>query len=218
MTTDTVSSQAKTLLLLGLWNLDGLAKPVKKSDALELVKKKEEKMANYDILIEQLEQAAAIVRSPQGSPVKHLSLTEQGVAMLGQGLQDEAFKFDGVVVRAKTANALLRWMHTMGGGVAGHNEPVTQIDSYEAFKTIALVTFDKLNRDFNLDNLVPIYRIRREIGERVARSDFDQWLLKMQTDKALRLQNETVEDASPDKLEDSITTSTGALRCYAKRL
>jgi hypothetical protein len=81
-----------------------------------------------------------------------------------------------------------------------------------------LDTYDQLNRDFNLDNLVPIYRIRRVIGGRVSRSNFNAWLLKMQTEKVFRLQGGSVEDSAPDKIEDSVTTEVSGLRCFATRL
>jgi hypothetical protein len=120
-------------------------------------------------------------------------------------------------IGAKMANALLRWMRSAGASrtvVAG----IEAIESYEAFKVVVLGVFDRLNRDFKFDNLVPIYRIRREIGERVSRDDFNTWLMKTQTEKVFRLQGGSVEDSAADKIEDSITTEVSGLRCFAKRL
>lgn len=107
---------------------------------------------------------------------------------------------------------------TASNGVAKSNGKVTKIDSYDAFKTIALETFDKLNQDFNLDNLVPIYRIRRTIGDRVERSKFDEWLLEMQATDIFQLQGGSLPDGDSTKLEDSITTELSGLRCYATLL
>jgi hypothetical protein len=118
-------------------------------------------------------------------------------------LQSKELQFAGAIMRAKTGNALLRWIGEMGNGtaaptasngVAKSNGKVTKIDSYDAFKTIALETFDKLNQDFNLDNLVPIYRIRRTIGDRVERSKFDEWLLEMQATDIFQLQGGSLPD------------------------
>jgi hypothetical protein len=78
--------------------------------------------------------------------------------------------------------------------------------------------YDRLNRDYNLDDLVPIYRMRRAIGERVGRSEFNEWLLEMQANDIFQLQGGSVEDSAADKIQDSITTEVGGLRCYAQRL
>jgi hypothetical protein len=82
---------------------------------------------------------------------------------------------------------------------------------------VALETYDQLNRDYNFDNLVPIYRIRRAIGERVTRSQFNEWLIKMQADNIFLLQESGVEDSARDKLEDSVSTPISGLRCYATK-
>jgi hypothetical protein len=92
------------------------------------------------------------------------------------------------------------------------------IASYDEFKPVALDVYDKLNRDYNLDDLVPIYRIRREIGDRVSREHFNEWLLKMQENDILQLQGGSLPDSDPTQIEDSITTEVSGLRCYAKRL
>jgi hypothetical protein len=92
------------------------------------------------------------------------------------------------------------------------------IATYEEFKPVVLKVYDQLNRDYNLDALVPIYRIRREIGDRVSRSQFNEWLLEMQANDIFQLQGGSVEDSAPDKIEDSITTELDGLRCYARLL
>ncbi|MGB5960104.1 MAG: hypothetical protein WBG73_05545, partial [Coleofasciculaceae cyanobacterium] len=107
----------------------------------------------------------------------------------------------------------------MDGGVSTKAvKSQEQVGSYEEFKTVALKVYDQLNRDYNLDDLVPIYRIRREIGDRVSRSHFSEWLLEMQEKDILQLQGSSLEDSTPDKIEDSISTELGGLRCYARLL
>jgi hypothetical protein len=69
-----------------------------------------------------------------------------------------------------------------------------------------------------MNGMVPIYRIRREIGDQTSRSKFNEWLLEMQSDNLLNLLEESVEDSAPDKIEDSVSTKLGKLRCYAKRV
>ena len=160
-------------------------------------------------------------------------LQPKGIQVLRDGLKSADFKFDSPI-GAKMANTLLRWIReddtSVMGAVADSgkieksgdgaeaattNESIT---SYDEFKEVALYVYDTLNRDYNLDNLVPIYRIRRQIGERVSRSQFSEWLLEMQADDIFQLLEGSVEDSAPDKIEDSITTKLSGLRCYAKLL
>src|SRR6476661_5431768 len=95
---------------------------------------------------------------------------------------------------------------------------VGAIASYNDFKAVAIDVYDSLNRDYNLDDLVPIYRMRRAIGERVGRSQFNEWLLEMQATDIFQLIGGEMTDITPDKAEDSIKTALGALRYYVKRL
>ena len=92
------------------------------------------------------------------------------------------------------------------------------IASYDEFKPVALDVYDQLNQDYNLNNLVPIYRIRKEIGDRVSREPFNKWLLEMQENEIFQLMAGEMRDITPDKREDSITIPGGGLRYYAKRL
>jgi hypothetical protein len=161
---------------------------------------------------EELIKAGAIELSEDG---KRLTLTEDGKQVLGDGLA-KGFVFKAQI-GAKMANALLTLIRpgAVSRTVVAKSE-VEVIGSYEAFKDVVLEVFDRLNRDFNMDNLVPIYRIRREIGARVARSDFNTWLLEMQSNDIFQLLEGGVEDNAPEKLEDSVQTKLGKLRCYAK--
>jgi hypothetical protein len=60
--------------------------------------------------------------------------------------------------------------------------------------------------------------MRRAIGERVGRSEFNEWLLEMQAKGFFLLQGGEMTEITPDKAEDSIKTSLGELRYYATRL
>ncbi len=158
--------------------------------------------------------SGAIVASADG---KLFSLTDAGKALLIEALAGDEFQF-GSQIGAKMANDLLKWCRSQSVSSPVVKAAVSEIESYEAFKTVALEVYDALNRDFNMDNLVPIYRIRRAIGDRVSRSEFSEWLFEMQVNDYFELLEGTVEDSAPDKLEDSVTTNLGKLRCYAKRL
>jgi len=67
----------------------------------------------------------------------------------------------------------------------------------------------------NCRDLVPIYRIRRTIGARVSRRQFNDYLLEMQGDDIFQLKEGSVEDSALDKIEDSVSTELDGLRCFA---
>jgi hypothetical protein len=147
-----------------------------------------------------------------------LTLTNTGKMLLEKSLAGGDFKFEAQV-GAKTANSLLKWLRSQP--TVSESKLVTNeitIDSYETFKSVALETYSRLNRDFNLDDLVPVYRIRRDIGDRLKRHEFDNWLLTMQADDLFQLQGGSLPDGDATKIEDSITTELSGLRCYATLL
>ena len=151
----------------------------------------------------------------ESSGGKLFTLTDTGKALLTSALADDEFEFEAQIGK-KMANALLKWLRSNPVTSA---EPVAKaagstIGSYEAFKVVALEIYDQLNRDYNFDNLVPIYRIRRAIGEQVTRSQFSDWLLEMQSNDVFLLQDGTIEDGAPDKLRDSVSTPISGLRCF----
>ena len=149
---------------------------------------------------------------------KAFTLTTLGTNLLSKSLIEDEFLFKGRTMGTKIANVLVKWCRSQPTAVPVVKAAVSAIESYEAFKGVALEVYETLNRDYNLDNLVPIYRIRRTIGDRVSRSEFGEWLFEMQVNDHFELLEGTVEDSAPDKLEDSVTTNLGKLRCYAKRL
>ena len=205
---------AKTRLLLALWDLGANEQEVKKGLLTKRIVAKGQKMADYKGILEDLQGQGAVTVSKTG----YTLMSPIGLDVLGVGLRSGEFKFEGTIVGTWAANALLRWIGQInvvaapvasGGGVIG---------SYEEFKSVALDVYDKLNRDYSLDDLVPIYRIRREIGEQVSREKFNQWLVEMQADDILQLIAGEIPDFTSDKREDSISIPGTQLRSYAKRL
>jgi hypothetical protein len=197
-------------LLLVLWDLGGAA--VRKGD---LNGRFSGKTQEANEACAELIKVGAI----ESSSGKLFTLTDTGKTLLTSALADDEFEFEAQIGK-KMANALLKWLRSTPVTSA---EPVAKtvgsaIESYEAFKVVALEIYDRLNRDFNMDNLVPIYRIRREIGERVERSEFNEWLLEMQAQDHLQLIGGEMPSITPEIAEDSITTSLGAARYYAKRI
>ncbi|MDX2254514.1 MAG: hypothetical protein NW214_03270 [Pseudanabaenaceae cyanobacterium bins.39] len=200
-------------LLLGMWDYLGKDKKLlTKREVLPSFSSKDRDMkkAEYTGALQSLINGGAIAFSAK------YSLTDAGLLRLAEGLRSPDFSFGGAtLVSSRLANAALRWFQQNAGEVV---ESAPKIASYDEFKAVALATYDQLNRDYNYDNLVPIYRIRRAIGERVTRSQFNEWMLEMQSNDVLQLQTTGVEDNAPDKLEDSIMTKVSGLRCYAKKI
>ena len=211
------SKNTSTRLLLALWDLGGMQQEVKKGQLTKRIVAKSQKVADYQGIFEELQKQGAITISKKG-----YSLTSgKGLEVLGEGLRSGDFKFEGTIVETWAANALVKWISQIDVAVSGADVPVNgkgAIASYNEFKSVALEVYDKLNQNYNLDDLVPIYRIRREIGNRVSRENFNEWLLEMQEKDILQLQGGSLSDGDPDKLEDSITTPVSGLRCYAKHL
>ena len=91
---------------------------------------------------------------------------------------------------------------------------VHSVKKQDDFNDLTMHVFGKLSGENG--GLVPIYKLRREIGELVPRSKFNEWLLDMQADDKFQLQGGGVEDSAPDKIRDSITTGIGKLRTFAR--
>lgn len=209
--------QAKTRLLLALWDMGATKTEVMKGQLTKRVVQKNHKASDYQGIFDELEKEGAIA-----SEKNKFSLSPQGVESLSECLKNPELQFEGTIVGTWVANALVRWIAQMDGAASTPAAPAKPkekaIASYDEFKPMALEVYDRLNSDYNLDNLVPIYRIRREIGDRVSRSQFSEWLIEMQSNDIFQLQGGSVEDSAPDKIEDSITTELDGLRCYARLL
>jgi hypothetical protein len=164
-----------------------------------------------------LEEKGAIAISKKGYSL----VSPLGLEVLSEGLKSSDFRFEGAIVGTWTANALLKWIGEINGAVAttaSGNGAKSGIKSYDEFKEVALEVYDQLNSDYNLNDLVPIYRIRREVGDRLSRDHFNKWLLEMQENDILQLMAGEMPDMTSDKREDSITIPGAGLRSYAKRL
>ncbi|MFM7406932.1 MAG: hypothetical protein ACKO3K_09785 [Cuspidothrix sp.] len=209
---------AKTRLLLALWDLGGIQQKVARGKLTKRIVSKGQKMADYQGILEDLEAQGAVTVTKKGSAISYSLTSPTGLDVLKAGLRSDEFEFNSNL-GAWVGNSLLRLLRQVdvvvaapvvsGGGVIG---------SYEEFKSVALDVYDKLNYEYNFNNLVPIYRIRRTIGERVNRTEFNDFLLEMQADDIFQLQGGSVEDSAPDKIEDSVSTELDGLRCYARLL
>jgi DNA-binding ferritin-like protein len=92
------------------------------------------------------------------------------------------------------------------------------IASYGEFKNEVARIYDKLNTEENLSDMVPIYRIRRELGDRVSRAQFKEWMMDIQASDKIQLMGGQVPGVTQDQREDSITIPGGGMRFYVKKL
>lgn len=110
-----------------------------------------------------------------------------------------------------------------GGGAAQKEESKAEsagggpIKSQKQFEQEA----EKLIEEYKKDNpttgeFVPIYHLRRSLGSRVSREEFDDMLLEMQAGGKWQLEKGNVSDASTDQVRDSVTTRISGLRFYIK--
>ncbi|PZV25193.1 MAG: hypothetical protein DCF12_16145 [Snowella sp.] len=83
-------------------------------------------------------------------------------------------------------------------------KPVKKISSYEEFKEVVLEVYERLNYDYNYNSFVPIYVIRRDIGERVTRSQFKEWMLKIRLERILSFYICDNRTLTQEEIQDSI--------------
>lgn len=74
-----------------------------------------------------------------------------------------------------------------------------------------------LDKNDDGSNLIPIYKIRQEMGEVVSRDNFNKWLFDMQAVGKIQLLGGSVEDSAPQKIRDSVSTRLGGIRTYIKK-
>jgi hypothetical protein len=205
-------SQDEIRLLLALFYLG--SQDISQAQWLNVFKRKSERIGSFQQFVASL-QAEHSIKIDATKSQKRVSLLPTGKRKLAQALASGQMSCDGAVVSTKFAKALLKWIESEGNQFKADSE---KIGSYEQFKKATLQVYDRLNQDFKYGNLVPIYQIRRQIGEILERSQFDEWLLEMQSDDILQLLEGSVEDSAPDKLSDSIYTQLSGFRCYAKKI
>lgn len=208
---------AETLNLLKLWSLEET--PAPKTKFVTSGTKA------YTVALQQLVDEGALSKTTKRGN-KVYEITEAGKEKLADGLTNSDFAFSSTA-GPKTTNALLKWFR-QSQTTSAATPPVSDngtadistdsIESYEAFTRTAFDIYEQLNRDYNLDNLVPIYRIRREIGDRIPRQKFNEWLLEIQANDLVQLMGGDLPNATADQLEDSVAIPGGGTRFYVKRL
>ena len=220
MASKVTSLYAETRILLNLWALDET--PASKSKFVPGGKP-------YASALTELVERGELIKE-KGVRSQVYTLTQQGSSQLEKGLLSEEFGFS-TSIGPKTTNAILSWLRQNGTGKSdqssGNSTSTSTVDSersdesihsYKAFSEAALDTYDQLNRDYNLGNLVPIYRIRRVLGDRLSRQQFNEWLLEIQANDLVQLMGGDLPNVTKDQLEDSVAIPGGGTRFYVKRL
>ncbi len=187
-------------LLLNLWDLGEGQGMVNKGKVLPSFsgKDKDIKKAEYKNALQILIDGGAIAVSTK------YSLTDAGLQRLADGLRSPDFSFEGAtLVSSRLANAALRWFQQNSDQVVSV-ESAPKISSYDEFKVVALETYKRLSYESNVSKLVPIYQIRRDIGDRVTRTQFNDWMLEMHRTDVLHLHDGGSLQATEDQAKDSI--------------
>ncbi|GJD15702.1 unknown protein [Rivularia sp. IAM M-261] len=209
--------QAKTRLLLALWDLGATKQEVKKGEVTRRIVTRGKKAGDYQGVFTELEEKGAIIVSKKG----YLLAAPQGLEILSEGLRNPDFRFEGTIVGTWAANALLRWISEMNGTVASKSVFASNVNSfissYDEFKSEILNLFEKLDKGHVYSGLVPIWHLREALGERVDRHKFNDWIMEMQTQKLLYLQSGEHRGATKEQKDASIESEIRGLLFYASQ-
>ncbi|MCW9681029.1 hypothetical protein FJR41_009470 [Dolichospermum planctonicum UHCC 0167] len=220
---DLQGSYAKTRLLLALWELGANEQKVAKGKLSKRVVSKGQKITDYQGILEDLQGQGAITILKKGSAISYTLNSPIGLDVLGAGLRSDEFEFEsGKTIGTWVANALLRWFRQVGvvvnkTVVLDNGVKVEVIASYEEFKLEILGLFDKLDRSYSHAGLVPIWQIRKEVGNRLQRDQFNTWIMDMQAEQLLYLQSGEARGATEEQKQDSINSEIRGLLFFASK-
>lgn len=92
-----------------------------------------------------------------------------------------------------------------------------QITDPKEFKKEIDSAYEKLNKEKGYDDLVPIHELRKALGDKVSRGDFNNLMLKVQENDDFALLGGEVLNVTGDQVEDSIMPPVGNLRFFAQK-
>lgn len=215
-------AKAKVRVLLNLWDLGGGKMMVKKGDLTKRIVRTNETSVRYQGVLGELQEAGAIVYSLVNR-VTLVELSARGKEVLAEGLKskDSLFEFDGSQIGTRLGNALLKWLRYEDSlasvGVEKAKGDAGAIASYEEFKSQALALFEKLDKGYNYMGLVPIWHLRRELGEQVSRENFKDLIMQMQADRLFYLQSGEARGATDEQKRDSISDDIRGLLFFVSK-
>jgi hypothetical protein len=220
---DLQGSYAKTRLLLALWELGANEQKVARGKLGKRVVSKGQKITDYQGILEDLQEQGAITILKKGSAISYTLNSPIGLDVLGAGLRSDEFEFEsGKTLGTWVANALLRWFRQVDvvvnkTVVLDNGVKVEVIGSYEEFKLEILGLFDKLDKSYSHAGLVPIWQIRKEVGNRLQRDQFNTWIMDMQAEQLLYLQSGEARGATEEQKQDSINSEIRGLLFFASK-
>jgi len=215
-------AKAKVRVLLNLWDLGGGKMMVKKGDLTKRIVRTNETSQRYVGVLGELQESGAIEYSLVNR-VTLVQLSAKGKEVLAQGLKsrDSLFEFDGSQIGTRLGNSLLKWIRHQDGAASVAVEKgkadVGAIASYDDFKSQALALFEKLDKGYNYMGLVPIWHLRRELGEQVSRETFKDLIMQMQADRLFYLQSGEARGATDEQKQDSISDDIRGLLFFASK-
>jgi hypothetical protein len=195
--------------LLELWNFDGIPVGQGKLNKCFSVPAKKANDTREDLITMKAIEASEKVKGE----IQVFKITDTGKALLKASLESGDFQFDAQIGK-RTANVLLRWWRSQPSRGAMSTEKSEMISSYEAFKSMALETFQRLNKEYNYGGLVPIWHARQEIGAAVSRTQFNDWIMQMQAEQIFYLQTGEAIGATDAQKRDSIENEIRGLLFY----
>ena len=86
-----------------------------------------------------------------------------------------------------------------------------KITSQSNFDKEAMKELKFLDKQGNHKKLVPIYELRRRLGDRVSRTEFNNMLLEMHAKGKIELMSGSFPDITPDKVADSVKSRLGSM-------
>ncbi|MEG3984497.1 hypothetical protein QUA08_27420 [Microcoleus sp. T3B2] len=215
-------AKAKVRVLLNLWDLSGGKMKVKKGDLTKRIVRTNETSQRYLGVLGELQATGAIEYSLVNR-VTLVELSAKGKEVLAEGLKskDSLFEFDGSQIGTRLGNSLLKWIRHQDSatsvGVEKGKGDVGAIASYDDFKSQALALFEKLDKGYNYMGLVPIWHLRRELGEQVSRENFQDLIMQMQADRLFYLQSGEARGATDEQKQDSISDDIRGLLFFASK-
>lgn len=139
-----------------------------------------------------------------------LALQKGGTMASATGSQD----------RKELLNAINNELDAKGQGKSSKKEDKKKgsgkITTQAAFEKEFDKVYDAINKGYNMDHLVPIHRVREQMGDRVSRIEFNNMMLKAQANDKIQLSGEQAPDVTPSQLADSISTPLSGLRFFVR--
>lgn len=97
------------------------------------------------------------------------------------------------------------------------NPKTHSIKTQKEFEDTMLHVIDKVNKEGKHNGLVPIYELRKAVGELVPRDKFKEFMMSMQNDSEnIMIMGGEMPGITPEKASNSLTAPSGNLRYYVK--